>query len=78
MATDSLFPSLCRHALDAARNVLRNTFGHANFRGLQAGVIGEILTGRNALVVLPTGGGTSLCYQIPSLVRLASVWSSRP
>jgi ATP-dependent DNA helicase RecQ len=59
-----------RHdALDAARDILRNTFGHADFRGLQAGVIGEILPGRSALAVLPTGGGKSLCYQIPSLVR---------
>ena len=55
--------------LDAARDLLRNTFGHADFRGLQAGVIGEILVGRSALAVLPTGGGKSLCYQIPSLVR---------
>jgi hypothetical protein len=59
-----------RHdALDAARNVLHNTFGHADFRGLQAGVIGEVLAGRSALAVLPTGGGKSLCYQIPALVR---------
>ena len=52
-----------------ARDVLRETFGHTDFRGLQAGVIGEILGGRSALAVLPTGGGKSLCYQIPSLVR---------
>jgi len=49
--------------------VLRRTFGHAEFRGLQAGVIGEVLAGRSALAVLPTGGGKSLCYQIPSMVR---------
>ena len=55
--------------MDAARDVLRRTFGHAEFRGLQAGVIGEVLAGRSALAVLPTGGGKSLCYQIPSLVR---------
>lgn len=55
--------------LDAAREVLRRTFGHAEFRGLQANVIGEVLEGRSALAVLPTGGGKSLCYQIPSLVR---------
>ena len=55
--------------LDAARAILRRTFGHADFRGLQAGVIGEVLAGRSALAVLPTGGGKSLCYQIPSLVR---------
>jgi ATP-dependent DNA helicase RecQ len=55
--------------LDAAREALRRTFGHADFRGLQAGVIGEVLAGRSALAVLPTGGGKSLCYQIPSLIR---------
>src|SRR5579859_399580 len=55
--------------LDEAREVLRRTFGHQEFRGLQAGVIAEILAGRSALAVLPTGGGKSLCYQIPSLLR---------
>jgi ATP-dependent DNA helicase RecQ len=55
--------------LTTARDVLRHTFGHAEFRGLQAEVIGEVLAGRNAMAVLPTGGGKSLCYQIPSLMR---------
>ncbi|MDR7231722.1 ATP-dependent DNA helicase RecQ [Caulobacter sp. BE264] len=55
--------------LDRARDVLRRTFGHADFRGLQAGVIHELLTGHSAMAVLPTGGGKSLCYQIPSLIR---------
>ena len=54
---------------DAAREVLRRTFGHAEFRGLQAEVIGEILAGRNAVAVLPTGGGKSVCYQIPAILR---------
>ncbi|MDP1630167.1 MAG: DNA helicase RecQ [Caulobacter sp.] len=58
--TDSLAP---------AREILRRVFGHAEFRGLQAEVIGEILSGRSAMAVLPTGGGKSLCYQIPSLLR---------
>ena len=55
--------------LDQAREVLRRTFGHPDFRGMQAEVIGEALAGRSALAVLPTGGGKSLCYQIPALVR---------
>ncbi|HWE18324.1 MAG TPA: DNA helicase RecQ [Hyphomicrobiaceae bacterium] len=55
--------------LDAAREVLRRTFGHADFRGLQAAVIGEVLAGRSAVAVLPTGGGKSVCYQIPSMLR---------
>jgi len=58
--TDSLRP---------ARDILRQVFGHAEFRGMQAAVIAEILAGRSAMAVLPTGGGKSLCYQIPSLVR---------
>ena len=55
-------------SLARARDVLRRTFGHADFRGLQGAVIEEALAGRSALAVLPTGGGKSLCYQIPSLV----------
>ena len=55
--------------LQTARQILSHTFGHARFRGLQEGVIGEILAGRSAIAVLPTGGGKSLCYQIPSLMR---------
>jgi ATP-dependent DNA helicase RecQ len=56
-------------SIDAAREILRRVFGHAEFRGMQAEVIEEVLAGRNAMAVLPTGGGKSLCYQIPSLVR---------
>ena len=44
-------------------------FGPADFRGLQDAVIAEALAGRNALAVLPTGGGKSICYQIPAMVR---------
>src|SRR6185369_11759270 len=55
--------------LDQAREILRRTFGHADFRGMQADVIAEVLAGRSAMAVLPTGGGKSVCYQIPSLIR---------
>src|ERR1700704_71097 len=55
--------------LSEAREILRRTFGHPEFRGLQAEVIAEILAGRSAMAVLPTGGGKSVCYQIPALVR---------
>ena len=55
--------------LDEATAILRHTFGHPAFRGLQAGVIEEVLAGRHALAVLPTGGGKSLCYQIPAIMR---------
>ncbi len=49
--------------------MLRQTFGHGDFRGLQAAVIGEVMAGRSALAVLPTGGGKSVCYQIPAMLR---------
>ena len=55
--------------LDQARDSLRRIFGHPEFRGLQADVISEVLAGRDVLAVLPTGGGKSVCYQIPALLR---------
>src|SRR5579884_755 len=55
--------------LDRAREVLRHSFGHDDFRGRQAEVISEVMAGRSALAVLPTGGGKSLCYQIPAMIR---------
>jgi ATP-dependent DNA helicase RecQ len=55
--------------LEQARHILHSVFGHADFRGLQAEVIGEALAGRGAVAVLPTGGGKSVCYQIPALMR---------
>jgi ATP-dependent DNA helicase RecQ len=56
-------------SLDQAREALRRVFGHADFRGRQGEVIAEVLAGRDALAVLPTGGGKSVCYQIPALLR---------
>jgi ATP-dependent DNA helicase RecQ len=61
--------SAIRPPLDEATAILRRTFGHAAFRGLQAEVIEAVLAGRHALAVLPTGGGKSLCYQIPAMMR---------
>jgi ATP-dependent DNA helicase RecQ len=55
--------------LEEARALLRRVFGHNDFRGLQADVISEVLAGRDALAVLPTGGGKSVCYQIPAMMR---------
>ena len=52
-----------------ARETLRRVFGHGEFRGLQDRVIAEVLAGRNAIAVLPTGGGKSVCYQIPAMIR---------
>ncbi len=49
--------------------VLRTTFGFEAFRGEQAAIIDHVLAGGDALVLMPTGGGKSLCYQIPALCR---------
>ncbi|MEM9178811.1 MAG: DNA helicase RecQ [Pseudomonadota bacterium] len=57
------------HTLDEARAVLQRVYGYTDFRGLQAEVIEDVLAGRDGLAVLPTGGGKSLCYQIPSMLR---------
>ena len=54
--------------LGAARDILREVYGYDAFRGLQEKVIGAALEGRDVLAVLPTGGGKSLCYQIPAMI----------
>ena len=55
--------------LDAARAILHRVWGHADFRGLQAHVVAEVMADRDVLAVLPTGGGKSVCYQIPAILR---------
>ena len=54
---------------DAALRVLRTVWGHTAFRGPQAQIIDALIQGQDALVLMPTGGGKSLCYQVPALVR---------
>ncbi len=54
---------------DSMHDVLRRVFGYPSFRGRQQEVIEAVLAGRDALVVMPTGGGKSLCYQVPALLR---------
>ena len=52
-----------------AHAVLQNVFGHAAFRGEQASIVDHVASGNDALVLMPTGGGKSLCYQVPALLR---------
>jgi ATP-dependent DNA helicase RecQ len=52
-----------------AQQILRDTFGYATFRGAQQRIVEHVVAGGDALVLMPTGGGKSLCYQIPALLR---------
>ncbi|MDG4805177.1 DNA helicase RecQ [Micromonospora sp. WMMD1120] len=56
-------------AASGALDALRRVFGYDAFRGFQQDVIDHVVAGGDALVLMPTGGGKSLCYQIPALVR---------
>jgi len=53
----------------AALQLLKKTYGYDSFRGQQAEIIEHVINGRHAFVLMPTGSGKSLCYQIPSLCR---------
>ncbi len=55
--------------IEHANVLLQETFGYAEFRGQQSDIIQNSLNGKDALVLMPTGGGKSLCYQIPGLIR---------
>jgi ATP-dependent DNA helicase RecQ len=55
--------------LAAAHQVLRTTFGFADFRPGQGDIVGAVLDGRDVLAIMPTGSGKSLCYQLPALLR---------
>jgi ATP-dependent DNA helicase RecQ len=52
-----------------AQRVLHEVFGYPAFRGAQADIVQHVVAGGDALVLMPTGGGKSLCYQVPAIVR---------
>lgn len=64
----SVAPPLPSVNMDKAKSVLKDVFGHESFRIGQAEVITHILSGEDTIALMPTGGGKSLCYQIPALV----------
>ena len=53
----------------APGDILREVFGYEQFRGPQAAIVDQVIAGGDALVLMPTGGGKSLCYQIPAIAR---------
>ena len=55
--------------MTSAHHILQHVFGYDAFRGQQQQIIDTLVAGGDALVIMPTGGGKSLCYQIPALVR---------
>jgi len=62
-------PSPTDDLQSAAHQVLSAVFGYTAFRGQQADIVEQVAAGGDALVLMPTGGGKSLCYQVPAIVR---------
>ena len=62
-------PALHNRSMSRALSLLNEVFGYPAFRGHQAAIIDHVARGGDALALMPTGGGKSLCYQIPSLLR---------
>jgi len=60
---------MVRYIGQSAQQVLQSVFGYEGFRGQQSEIVEQLISGKNAAVLMPTGGGKSLCYQIPSLIR---------
>ena len=51
------------------REILKTVYGYDAFRGPQARIVDHVIAGNNAIALMPTGGGKSLCYQIPAIAR---------
>jgi ATP-dependent DNA helicase RecQ len=62
-------PAAHSHAADSPLAVLSEVFGYPAFRGAQAQIVDHVSAGGDALVLMPTGGGKSLCYQVPAILR---------
>jgi ATP-dependent DNA helicase RecQ len=69
MGKNVLYPTQKRAGLVTALEILKTVYGYNAFRGPQASIVEHVIKGHNAFVLMPTGGGKSLCYQIPALVR---------
>src|ERR1041384_1117351 len=68
-ATTAATPATDVADVDEAAEILRRVFGYSSFRGAQREIVDHVVGGGDALVLMATGGGKSLCYQIPALVR---------
>ena len=55
--------------MNKALDILNKTFGYENFRFNQEEIVDSLIGGRDVLALMPTGGGKSLCYQIPAIIR---------
>src|SRR6201747_2189366 len=69
MSVSANAPAPHRESAPDALSVLNSVFGLPGFRGAQEEIVRHVTEGGNCLVLMPTGGGKSLCYQLPALLR---------